>query len=376
VNGQVETEVENDCPGIAVDAGGAAADRYTDPAWLDKERRQLLERAWLVAGLAYRAASPGQYFTFDRLDRSVVVLRDRDGSLRAFHNTCRHRGTRLLDGDGTVSAIRCPYHDWKYALDGRLKHVPDQQGFAEPIEKTELGLLPVRVDEALGFIWISFDPDAPALGDTLGEISTEVAPYRLEQMRPIQEVTWTAPCNWKAVLDNATESYHLPFVHGMSVDPLTDERPDFVTYGDHCRLGLEISNYGWRRWLDARTCRGGPYTDRQRAAIQKYVLFPNFLMNLVPCHLTIFQVWPIDADTCQFFYGFYGRKGARPLEWLRARATWLASRYILREDWRILERFQAGAAAGQIRRHRFHEGERAIEHFHRRLERWIDRPVG
>jgi phenylpropionate dioxygenase-like ring-hydroxylating dioxygenase large terminal subunit len=249
--------------------------------------------------------------------------------------------------------------------------VPAQEGFGEPIEKSELGLLPVRVAEALGFIWVSFDPDAPPLLDTLGDIVAEVAPYRLEEMRPIQEVTWTVPCNWKAVLDNATEAYHLPAVHGASVQPLTTDRPDFVTYGDHYRLSLAISDYGWRRWVDARTSRGGPYTERQRAAIQKYVLFPNFLMNLIPCHLTIFQVWPIDAVSCRFFYGFYGRKGARPLEWLRARATWLASRYILREDWRILELFQHGAAASVVPEHRLHAGEVAIDHFHRVLERWI-----
>jgi phenylpropionate dioxygenase-like ring-hydroxylating dioxygenase large terminal subunit len=190
-------------------------------------------------------------------------------------------------------------------------------------------------------------------------------------MRPIQEATWVAPCNWKAVLDNATESYHLPVVHGGSVNPLTNDRPDFVQLGDHYRLSLAISDYGWRRWVDRRTSRGGPYTERQRAAIQKYLVFPNFLMNLVPCHLTIFQVWPIDAARSRFFYGFYGRKGARPLEWLRARATWLASRYILREDWRILERFQQGASSGVVREHRLHSGEIAIEHFHRVLERWV-----
>jgi phenylpropionate dioxygenase-like ring-hydroxylating dioxygenase large terminal subunit len=367
-----QRDTETDIASVAgAPDGRAPAARYVDPAWLAKERRYVLERAWLVAGLSYRAASPGQYFTFDQLDRSVIVLRDKAGVLRAFHNTCRHRGTRLLDGTGTVQAIRCPYHDWKYALDGRLKHVTAEGGFAGRFDKSKLGLLSVRVAEALGFIWVCFDDEAPALLDTLGAVVDEVEPYRLGEMRPIQEATWTARCNWKAILDNATESYHLPVVHGGSVNPLTSGRPDFVAHGDHCRLSLAISDYGWRRWLDERTCRGGPYTERQRAAIQKYVLFPNFLMNLVPCHLTIFQLWPIDPGSCRFFYGFYGREGARPLEWLRARATWLASRYILREDWQILERFQRGAAAGQAGEHRFHAGEVAVDHFHRALERWI-----
>mgnify|MGYP000048561731 CR=1 FL=1 len=366
-----DTEVPNVAPEKASCPGRASASRYSDPAWLALERGRVLERAWLVAGLAYRVASPGQYFTFDQLDRSVVVLRDKAGVLRAHHNTCRHRGTRLLDGAGTVRAIRCPYHDWKYSLDGRLKHVPDEGGFAEPLCKADLGLLPVNVAEAFGFVWLSFDHAARPLAETLGGIAAEVEPYRLEEMRPIQEATWTVSCNWKAILDNATESYHLAAVHGASVLPLTNEQPEFVSHGDNVHLSLAISDYGWRRWVDERTNRGGPYSERQRAAIHKYVLFPNSLINLVPCHLTIFQVWPIDAGTCRFFYGFYGRKGARPLEWLRTRATWLASRYILREDWRIIERFQQGASEGHAHEHRFHSGEVAIDHFHRALERWI-----
>lgn len=366
-----ETEAEAIAPDAGSRRGRAPAARYADPAFLAVERERVFERAWLVAGLSYRVASPGQYFTFDHLDHPVVILRDRDGVLRAFHNSCRHRGTRLLDGQGVVRAIRCPYHDWKYALDGRLKHVPGQDGFVEPVDKAELSLLTVRVAEALGFVWLCFDPESPPLLETLGDVVAEVGPYHLEEMRPIQEATWTMQCNWKAVLDNATESYHLPVVHSGSVQPHVNDRPDFVTSGDHYRLTLAISDYGWRRWLDGRTYRGGPYTERQQAALQKYVLFPNFLMNLIPCHLTIFQVWPIDAGSCRFFYGFYGRKGAGPLEWLRARATWLASRYILREDVHIMDRFQQGAAAGLVSEHRFHAGEVAIDHFHRVLERWV-----
>ncbi len=166
--------------------------------------------------------------------------------------------------------------------------------------------------------------------------------------------------------------YPVPFeVHGSSIDPLTDDQPDFVTYGDHYRLTLAISDYGWRRAIDRVTSRGGPYTPRQMSAIQKYVLFPNFLMNLIPCHLTIFQMWPIDENSCRFFYGFYARKGANPVEWLRTRATWLASRYILREDKQILTRFQRGAQAGQSKSHVLHIGEVALDYYHRVLDRWL-----
>lgn len=346
--------------------------RYVEPAFLALERERVFRRAWLCAGPARHLRVPGDYVTFDASGEALVLWRDTDGALRAFHNTCRHRGTRLLEGPtGHVKAIRCPYHDWKYALDGRLRHIPGQDGFDGRIDRASLSLLPVRAAEWAGQLWVTLSDTAPPLLDTLGTLVDELRPYRLEEMRPIQEVTWTESLNWKAVLDNATESYHLPFVHGGSVDRHVSERPEFTTYGDHYRLTLAIANTGWRRSLDSLTARGGPYTERQRAALHKYVLFPNFLMNVLPYHLTVFVVWPTAVDQCRFFYGFYEREGARGLEWLRARATWLASRWILHEDFRILNRFQRGVASGRSPSHHYHAQEVALAHFHAVLSRWI-----
>ncbi len=348
------------------------ASRYFDPGYLQLERERIFQRAWVAAGPERWLKEKGDYYTVDDLGRPLIVLRDGAGAPRAYVNTCRHRGTRLLDGRGNVPAIRCPYHDWKYALDGRLRHVPGADGF-EPLDKGQLGLEPVRTDSFAGFVWVCFDESAPPLRDTLGGLDRELEPYALHEMVPIQEATWTLNCNWKAVLDNATESYHLPFVHGGSVDKHVNERPEFRTYGDHYRLTLEIAGYQWRKWIDDATSRGGPYTRRQKSALHKYVVFPNFLMNVLPYHFTVFQLTPIDANTCRFFYGFYKRRGARGLERLRAHATWLASRYIWQEDLRILERFQSGVRAGGENKHRFHEQEVAIAHFHGALTRWMNR---
>ena len=348
----------------------APAQRYTDPAFLALERLRVFGRAWIAACPQRWLAQKGDYVTVDGGARPLIVLHDGTGP-RAFVNSCRHRGTRLLDGRGQVKAIRCPYHDWKYALDGRLRHIPRQEGF-EPLDKGALGLEPVRVDTWAGFVWVNEQADAPPLRDTLGGIDTELEPYNLEDMVPIQETVEVLPCNWKAVLDNATESYHLPYVHSASVNKHVQTFPEFSTYGDHYRLTLEIAGYQWRKYLDDATSRGGPYTRKQKAALHKYVVFPSFLMNVLPYHLTIFQVTPIDADSCRFFYGFYLRKGAGPLERLRAYATWLASKWIWLEDLKILERFQGGVKAGGARDHHFHEDEAAISHFHKVLSRWTD----
>ncbi len=348
------------------------ASRYFDPAYLAMERQRIFQRAWTAACPERWLAKKGDYTTVEDLGRPLIVLRDGKGAVRAYVNSCRHRGTRLLDGRGNVPAIRCPYHDWKYALDGRLRHVPGADGF-EPFDKGELGLLPVRAATFAGFVWVTFDESAPPLEDTLGDLCAELEPYARHEMVPIQESATTLPCNWKAVLDNATESYHLPFVHGGSVDKYVDSRPEFTNYGDHYRLTLDIgADLPFRTRLDDATSRGGPYTRKQKTAIHKYVIFPNFLMNVLPYHFTVFQVTPIDADRCRFFYGFYKRRNARGLEWLRAYGTWLASKWIWLEDLRILERFQSGVRAAGSNVHRFHEQEEAIGHFHGALSRWMD----
>ncbi len=220
------------------------ASRYYDPAFLALERAKVFGRAWTAVGPLRWLEKPGDYFTVDDIGAGLVVLRDQKGTLRAHVNTCRHRGTRLLNGRGNVPAIRCPYHDWKYALDGRLRHVPRYDGF-EPFDKAAHGLRSVQVGSFAGFAWVNLDPDAPPLASTLGGIEEELEPYDLDQMVPIQERTWTIDCNWKAILDNATESYHLEAVHGQSVDKHVDERADFRTYGDHYRLTLEIAGYDW-----------------------------------------------------------------------------------------------------------------------------------
>ena len=106
------------------------------------------------------------------------------------------------------------------------------------------------------------------------------------------------------------------------------------------------------------------------SSLHKYVAFPNFLFNVLPYHLTIFRIFPVDVNTCRFHYGFYKRKGASGLEWMRAYATWVASRYILLEDFKVLEAFQKGAVSGRNATHRFHAGEIAISHFHKVLSRW------
>lgn len=345
--------------------------RYTDPEFLELEKERIFRRAWVVACPARRVARPGDFFSFEQFGASILVVRDKAGELRAFQNTCLHRGSRLMGGSGNTTEIRCRYHGWTYGLDGRLEHVPRPEGF-EDLACEKMHLHKVRLQVLAGFVWINLMKDAPSLSGTLGGIAEELEPYALGEMRPIQEKVFKLPTNWKAVLENATDFYHVPFVHSGTVTPHVPEGPDMVSYGDHTRQTLHIAPYGFREWLDDRCSRGGPYTRKQKSSLHKYLIFPNFLVNVLPYHLTVMQVWPVDAGNCELHYSFCRRRGARGVELTRAYATWLASRYILREDLHILRWFQEGVSTDAVRIQRLHEEEQAAAHFHGVLSRWTD----
>ena len=346
--------------------------RYTSADFLQTEKDKVFRRAWLVACPAWRLQKPGDFFVFEQVDASVIILRDGEGTLRAFQNTCLHRGSKLLEGGGNLPEIRCRYHGWRYRLDGTLDHVPRPDGF-ESLDCAKMHLHKVRLEVLLGFVWINLDgANAPPLRDTLGGIDEELAPYRLEEMRPIQEKVFRLPTNWKAVLENATDFYHVPFVHAATISRHVPVGPTMTSYGDHTRQTLDIAPYGFRAWLDDRCSRGGPYTTMQKSALHKYLLFPNFLINVLPYHLTVMQSWPVDEHTCELHYAFCRRKGARGLELARAVGTWAASRYILREDLHILKAFQEGVRTDAVRLQRLHDEEEAAAHFHGVLSRWVD----
>ena len=347
-----------------------SSDRYISEAFLDREKRHIFGAAWLVACPAHKLRRKGAYMVQDEVDESIVIVRDAHGTIRAFHNSCRHRGSRLVDGRGRIQKIACPYHDWNYDLDGRLCGVPRAAGF-DDLDTSDLNLRPLRSEVLLGFVWVTFDDNAAPLRDCLTDIDQELAPYRLDEMRAVDTFERVLPCNWKVMLENAMDFYHVAAVHSKTVSKHIEMTPDLQSYGDHTRQRLQIANYRWRQRLDQACSRGGPYTDLQASALHKYLIFPNLLLNVLPYHLTVMQVFPIDAQTCRLRYAFCRRKGARGIELARVMATWAASRYILREDIEIIGRFQQGVSTGRVTEQFLHKEEGAGAHFHGVINRWL-----
>jgi phenylpropionate dioxygenase-like ring-hydroxylating dioxygenase large terminal subunit len=348
------------------------ADRYTSREFFETEKERIFSRAWLAAGPAWSLERPGDYFTLNELEQSVLVLRDEDGRIRAFHNVCRHRGSRLLTGCGRVDGIRCPYHGWSYRLDGSLASITKGDGFETLLEHRRFGLHEIQSEIWMGYVWIHLEGNAPPLRETLGGIAEQLDPYLLHEMRPVQTFETVYPFNWKAMLENAMDFYHVPFVHNGTINPGVVEPPDLTSYGDHTRQRLDIArDNSWRVRLDRRCTRAGPYTPRQIGALHKYLLFPNFLINVLPYHLTVMQVFPVTPRSCRLKYSFCRRRGARGIELARAVATWAASRYILWEDIKVLHAFQAGVNTGRTPIQYLHSEEAAASHFHGVISRWV-----
>ena len=189
-------------------------DRYLSREWMERERQALWAHTWLVAGLACDAQTAGQYFTFEIGAESLIIARGTDGRLRALHNACTHRGTRLVTEPlGVLKKFVCPYHAWAYGLDGGLQGAPGASRFSNGLPKAQLALRAVEVEEALGLVFVRLSPSGITLAEFLGPVLDLLRPYRLETMSVTNDQSVSHTCNWKAILDNFAELYHVPFIH-------------------------------------------------------------------------------------------------------------------------------------------------------------------
>jgi phenylpropionate dioxygenase-like ring-hydroxylating dioxygenase large terminal subunit len=346
--------------------------RYTAPEFLEREMEQVFRKTWIVAARESDVARPGDCFPVDEMDESLLLVRGEDGAVRSFRNTCRHRGTRLVSARCKAPRITCPYHGWTYGLDGRLLGVPKMDGF-DGLNKETRGLFEIRTECWGGFVWITFNTEAPSVVQYLGALAAQLEPYRLADMRPLLRRAWTLPCNWKAVLDQATEAYHLRSVHGHSIGQVIDTVSTFYGLDPHHLQTIPIADYWWRPLLDRLSVPTDlQFTPDQLRLFHKYVIFPNTLINVMPYHLTVFRVFPITPDTCRFQYEFHLRHRAGLIGRLRGWITLLASLYILREDFGVLLPFQSGLKAATSRSVLFHREEQAIQYYHGVIDRHVN----
>ncbi len=231
---------------------------YTSDAFYRREVETIFLKVWNFIGRADRIPNSGDYFAIEFAGVPVVVVHGRDGAVRAFANSCRHRGAKVMSGEGTCTVMSCPYHAWTYAIDdGRLigaMEMDETAGFA----KKDFGLVPLRLELWAGFMFLNFDRDAAPLSDWLGDLPEVLAPYDLDNMVTTRRVEYDLASNWKIYVENAMESYHVPTVHQQTIQKQKrDHNPPIPTAGEYC--GLFTRHTGSRALLP--DAKGFPYIE-------------------------------------------------------------------------------------------------------------------
>lgn len=213
---------------------GIARQAYLEESWLRREQDSVFLKNWSFVGAMCDFRNIGDYVTFAIGDRPMVVLRDSDGALRAFHNICRHRGTKLLQGRGnTAQGIICGYHCWRYGLNGELKSVPRPRQFPG-LDYAHLGLIPGAVEVVRGMVFAHAEArDRHDFEAWLGPFERYLGPYDLTDLDEVMSTCRPMKANWKLFIENHIESYHLWYAHRNSILGLNHEAQVNNYYNGH-----------------------------------------------------------------------------------------------------------------------------------------------
>jgi len=351
---------------------------YNHPDMTRLETERVLRPSWQIACHINSIPTPGDYLTVDLGVDSVIVVRDRDGLIRAFHNVCRHRGARLLDGEGHCPGlIVCPYHGWSYQYDGRLTGVPLRESFPG-LAREAHGLKPAHVDTILGLVFVCLADEPPAsLQDVWGPLLPELSPYRIETMLPLGPIGvehWDV--DWKIAMDNYLESYHVPIGHpGLNrlTTPDYEDQRGFPGFARGIGWVREAPSSRWSerayQTLLARTPMDMP--DELQKSWRFYSGLPNLGIDLYPEQMDFFQILPRGPGRCSIRYALFGqsdtRREIRALRWLGSRINAAVNA----EDRWLCERVQRGLQSSSYTPGPLSALEKWMFEFHDLLERAI-----
>jgi Rieske 2Fe-2S family protein len=281
---------------------------FTDPAVLAWELRHLFGREWVCAGHIDQVRATGQFVMVELGGASVMVVGDDDGLPRAFLNSCRHRGARLVDApEGQLRRLRCPYHAWTYDWDGALRIAPFTDGL-EDFDPACHGLRPVRLAVIEGLILLDLSGEAPPPELHVGELRDLLARYRVGELRRAHRVVYDVEANWKVVVENYSECLHCPGVHpelNHLSHYLTGET--FTGAGAWCGGSMTLAEHAGTMARDGGSGHGRPpISGVDERAVLYFALFPGTLVSLHPDYVMLHTLWPRAVDrteiVCEWFF--------------------------------------------------------------------------
>ena len=333
---ELEALTAFDTPGPV--ASGLPAAAYTSDAFFALENERIFGKCWVFAGFAHELARPGDVVPVTVAGQPVLLVRDTQRRIRAFHNVCRHRCLKLVDEPGNVGrAIRCPYHSWTYGLDGTL-HVAPYFGGRDPravpagFDHGDHGLAPVRSATWHDWIFVDLGGAAPPLEVFVAPLLDRLDGLDLDRMHHLVTVDFReVAANWKLLLENFIEPYHVQFVHSTTTEqPLADH---YTVNEPGCLgCGVDVSGTAAR-------------DDTLSANSRFLTLFPNFVFGLyLPDQIGVHLDVPLAPDRTLQRRAIYSL-GPEPTSDERAEQLAKLWRDVHLEDHAICERLQQGRAS-------------------------------
>lgn len=345
---------------------------YHDPDFFEAEKRAVFRQAWQIVCHLSDIPEPGDFHTLEFLGESIVVVRGDDQKVRAFHNVCRHRASRVVDGPtgNCGQRLTCPYHAWSYDLRGRLAGVPHRAAFPD-FDQAAHGLVPVEHEVCLGFVFIRLEGGLPGVKEMLGPYHAEMAPYRMEELQPLGRVTLRErEVNWKNVSDNYSDSLHITVAHpGLT-----------RLFG--AGYGLEAGEWCDKMWGALRDTPSDNWSERRYQALLPVVehlpperrrlwtyfkLWPNCAFDIYPDQIDFMQFLPVSPTKTMLREIAYvlpdDRREMRATRYL----NWRVNRQVNVEDKALIERVQAGMASSSYGMGPLSVNEVALKSFTRRM---------
>lgn len=359
-----------DYPALPEIPGG----RYNREDFFALEKEHIWRSSWVCAGTEEGLKAAGDYRVFDKLGVPIVLVRGRDSKLRAFFNTCRHRGAPVVrEACGQAQLLRCQYHSWTYSLDGRLVAVPDERDFAR-LDKSTRGLKELRCELWGGLVFVNQDADAQPLKDYLGPLVAELACVGTERLRVIEHRSYAINCNWKAAVDAFLEVYHLNTIHPTNAGIMLDSKAaamGLMRHG-HSRMATRKNlNQG----INFVEYEGAPdiatmpdFFSRNNVA---YTVFPNLVTPVEPTGFPLLLFWPRglrETEMEAIYIAPDWGEGPRPEFWDRFLPLF---DQVLREDMMNLAPIQASLDSGAFTGMTINYQERRIYWLHEEIDRRI-----
>ena len=320
---------------------------YHDREFFELEKEAVFRKSWQVVCHVSDVPRPGDYHSFDFLGESVIVVRGDDGAVRGFHNVCRHRASRLLEGPKghCGKRITCGYHAWTYALDGRLIGVPQRDAF-KGLDVSRHGLAPLDLEVFMGFVFVRFAPGLPSVREMAAPYSNELAAYRMDELVPHGRVSLRPRAvNWKNVADNFSDGLHINVAHpgltrlfghsyGIEAQPWIDKMWGVMR---------KIPSSNWSERLYQRLLPEVTYLPPERQRLWTYFkLWPNTAFDIYPDQIDFMQFLPVSPTETLVREIVYVHPDTRREMRAARYLNWRINRRVSLEDKLLIERVQSG----------------------------------